>query len=57
MLLRPIDGSALVSEDGSEISPAADCGKTGNFKLKFIITDSSEEPTEITDIPLTIIAP
>ena len=57
MSLRPRDGSALYNEDGEEIFSASDCGKTGNFKLKFIITDSSEEPTEIKDIPLIIIAP
>ena len=56
MWLRPRDGSAYY-QNGEEIYEAADCGRTGNIELQFIVTDSSSEPTIISAIPLIIIAP
>ena len=56
MLLRPRDGSAYYDNE-EEIFPAKDCGRIGTVLLRFIVTDSSEEPTDITDIPLIILAP
>jgi len=60
--LRPRDGSAhdeACDEDGEFYSGCAaeDCGKVGEVYLKFIVTDSSDEPTVIDEIRLKIGAP
>ena len=58
MRLRPRDGSALyVNGEPEPGYEARDCGKIGTVFIKFIVTDSSDGPTTIEDIPLDILAP
>ena len=53
--IRPLDGSALLDEDGNIIFPGSDCGRTGTVLFKFTVLDKDGLIDEIIDIPLEIV--
>ena len=53
--MRPLDGSALLDEDGNIIFPSSDCGRTGIVLFKFIVLDKDGLTDQIIDIPMEII--
>ncbi len=52
--IRPLNGSALLNEDGDVVFPSSDCGRTGTVLFKFIVIDKDGLTDQIIDIPLEI---
>ena len=52
--MRPLDGSALLDDDGNIIFEESDCGRTGTVLFKFIVTDKDNLSDQISDIVLEI---
>ena len=52
--MRPLDGSALLDENGNIIFPSSDCGRIGTVLFEFTVIDQDGLIDQIIDIPLEI---
>ena len=55
LYMRPLNGIAYQDEDND--FPAKDCGRTGEFYIRFIIEDNAENIVTSDDISVAIIVP